>query len=125
MFELPDATPGPDCFGWLRAESDGRRTPPWVLVNGNAERILALSIRSTRFLAPAFCTLAALGALATGSPAHDAMIFTAGGAGLPGSTMITVNLANSAFDAASGQTMFAPYHLSFHTGAGAAEIPGN
>jgi hypothetical protein len=59
------------------------------------------------------------------SPAHDAMTFTAGGAGLPGSAMISVDLADSASDAASGQSMFAPYHLSFQTAEGATEIPRN
>ena len=58
------------------------------------------------------------------SPAHDAMTFTAGGAGLPGLTNITVNLTNSAFDAVSGKPMYAPYQLSFQT-AGTAKIPEN
>ena len=41
------------------------------------------------------------------SPAGDTMTFTAGGAGLPGLTMMTVRLTNSAIDAVSGKPVFA------------------
>ena len=58
------------------------------------------------------------------SPAHDTMTFTASGAGLPGLTNITVNLTNTAFEAASGKTLYAPYQLSFQT-AGTAKILQN
>ena len=65
----------------------------------------------------AFSTAPSVSGSFTWSAAHDAMTFTADGAGLPGLTNITVNLTNSAFGAVSGKTMFAPYHLLFQTAA--------
>ena len=49
------------------------------------------------------------------SAAHDVMTFAPGDPGLAGSTHVTVVLTNTAFDAASGRTLYAPYHLSFQT----------
>jgi glycosidase len=51
------------------------------------------------------------------SPAGDTMTFTAGGAGLPGLTMMTVRLTNSAIDAVSGNALYSPYELRFKTAA--------
>jgi glycosidase len=51
------------------------------------------------------------------SPAGDTMTFTAGGAGLPGLTMMTVRLANSAIDSVSGNALYSPYELRFKTAA--------
>jgi len=51
------------------------------------------------------------------SPAGDMMIFTAGGAGLPGLTMMTVRLTNSAMDAVSGKAMYSPHEMRFKTAA--------
>jgi alpha-amylase len=65
----------------------------------------------------AFSTKPSVSGSFTWSAAHDTMTFTADGAGLPGLTNITVNLTNSAFDAVSGKTMFAPYNLLFQTAA--------
>lgn len=65
----------------------------------------------------AFSTTPSVSGSFTWSAAHDTMTFTADGAGLPGLTNITVNLTNSAFDAVSGKTMFAPYNLLFQTAA--------
>jgi glycosidase len=72
----------------------------------------------------AFSISPAVGGAFSWSPANDTMTFTAGGAGLPGLTNITVNLTNTAFDAAAGKTLFASYSLSFQT-AGAANILQN
>jgi alpha-amylase len=49
---------------------------------------------------------------------NDTMTFTPNGAGFPPSANITVAVTNSAFDAASGKPMFAPYDLSFQTAVG-------
>ena len=46
---------------------------------------------------------------------NDTMTFTPNGAGLPPLTNVTVTLSNSAFDAVSGKTLFAPYTLSFRS----------
>jgi glycosidase len=51
------------------------------------------------------------------SPANDTLTFTPGGAGLASLANIYVRITNSAFDAVSGNTMFAPYELLFKTGA--------
>ena len=51
------------------------------------------------------------------SPAGDTVTFTAGGAGLPGVTMMTVRLTNSAMDAVSGNALYSPYEMRFKTAA--------
>jgi hypothetical protein len=45
------------------------------------------------------------------------MTFTAGGAGLPGLTMMTVRVTNSALDAVSGKALYSPYEMRFKTAA--------
>jgi hypothetical protein len=50
------------------------------------------------------------------------MTFTPNGAGLSPSTEITVTVTNSAFDAVSGRTLFAPYALSFQTAAASPSV---
>ena len=54
--------------------------------------------------------------------ANDTMTFTPNGAGLSPSTEITVTVTNSAFDAVSGRTLFAPYALSFQTAAASPSV---
>ena len=49
------------------------------------------------------------------SPARDALTFTPGGGGLAELTNIVVRIGDSAFAAASGKTLFAPYELKFET----------
>jgi hypothetical protein len=49
---------------------------------------------------------------------NDTMTFTPSSSGLPGSTVVTVKLTNSAFDAVSGNALFSPYQLQFSTAAG-------
>lgn len=51
------------------------------------------------------------------SAAHDTLTFTADGAGLAPLTTCFVRVTNTAFAAASGQTLFAPYELKFKTAA--------
>src|SRR5208337_238053 len=76
----------------------------------------------TNSVQAAFSTVPSVSGSFAWSATHDTMTFTAGGAGLPGLTNITVNLTNSAFDAASGKTLFAPYSLSFQTAAAPASV---
>ncbi|MGH7993574.1 MAG: alpha-amylase family glycosyl hydrolase, partial [Limisphaerales bacterium] len=66
-------------------------------------------------------TPAVVGAFAW-SPAHDTLTFTPGGAGLPPLNTVIVRVTNSTVDAVSGNAMFAPYQLQFHTGAGVADV---
>jgi alpha-amylase len=48
---------------------------------------------------------------------NDTMTFTPAGAGLAPNTTVTVTVTNTASSAATGKTLFAPYSLSFQTGA--------
>jgi glycosidase len=49
------------------------------------------------------------------SAARDTMTFTPTGAGLPGLTMVTVRVTNTAIDAVSGNAMYSPYEMRFKT----------
>ena len=62
-----------------------------------------------------FGTLPSVSGTFAWSPAGDTMTFTAGGAGLPGLTMMTVRLTNSAIDAISGNALYSPYEMRFKT----------
>jgi hypothetical protein len=64
-----------------------------------------------------FGTLPSVSGTFAWSPAGDMMTFTAGGAGLPGLTMMTVRLTNSAIDAVSGNALYSPYEMRFKTAA--------
>jgi alpha-amylase len=64
-----------------------------------------------------FGTLPAVSGSFAWSAAGDTMTFTAGGAGLPGLTMMTVRLTNAAVDAVSGNAMYSPYEMRFKTAA--------
>ncbi len=55
---------------------------------------------------------------------NDTMTFTPNGAGFPPSANITVTVTNSAFDAVSHKTMFAPYDLSFLTSSTVGPLVG-
>ena len=48
------------------------------------------------------------------SAAHDVMTFTAAG-GLPAFTTVTIQITNTAMDAVSGNTFYAPYQMFFNT----------
>ena len=110
------------------AQSQWRPLDPVVVSNSpvhDAANVSTVSPVVLQFSKPmdansvqaAFSTTPSVSGSFTWSAAHDTMIFTPDGAGLPGLTNITVNLTNSAFDAVSGKTMFAPYHLLFQTAA--------
>jgi glycosidase len=47
---------------------------------------------------------------------NDTVTFKPGSAGFTQLTNITIQVTNSAFDAVSGKTMFAPYQMTFQTG---------
>ena len=46
---------------------------------------------------------------------NDTMTFTPGGQGLPGSTLMTVRITNSAVGAVSGNTLYSSYQIQFMT----------
>jgi alpha-amylase len=89
----------------------------------NASIVLQFSKpMDTNSVQSAFSTAPAVAGTFTWSPAHDTMTFTPGGAGLPPLNTVIVRVTNSAVDAVSGNAMFAPYQLQFHTGAGVADV---
>ena len=71
---------------------------------------------NTNSVQAAFSTLPPASGTFAWSAGADTMTFTPSEAGFAPLTNISVVLTNSALDA-SGQAMFAPYHLSFHTSA--------
>ncbi len=89
----------------------------------NASIVLQFSKpMDTNSVQSAFSTTPAVGGTFAWSAAHDTMTFTPGGAGLPPLTTVVVRITNSAVDAVSGNAMFAPYQLQFHTGSGVADV---
>lgn len=55
--------------------------------------------------------------------ANDTMTFTPNAPGLPGSTLITVRITNSAVDSVSGNALYSPYQMQFRTMAASTLIP--
>src|SRR5208282_2109083 len=89
----------------------------------NASIVLQFSKpMDTNSVQSAFSTMPAVGGTFAWSPAHDTMTFTPGGAGLPSLSTVIVRVTNSAVDVVSGNAMFAPYQLQFHTGSGVADV---
>ena len=89
----------------------------------NASIVLQFSKpMDTNSVQSAFSTTPAVGGTFAWSPAQDTLAFTPGGAGLPPLSTIVLRVTNSAVDAVSGNAMFAPYQLQFHTGSGAADV---
>jgi len=71
----------------------------------------------TNSVQSAFSATPAFSGLFFWSAAHDAMAFTPAGNGLPPLTTVVVRLTNTAFDAVSGNSFYAPYLMQFHTAA--------
>jgi glycosidase len=89
----------------------------------NASIVLQFSKpMDTNSVQSAFSTAPAISGTFAWSPAHDTLSFTPGGAGLPALTTVILRITNSAVDAVSGNAMFAPYQLQFHTGSGVADV---
>ena len=76
----------------------------------------------TNSVQSAFSTTPAVSGTFAWSAAHDILTFGPSGAGLPALTTVIVRVTNSAVDVVSGNAMFAPYQLQFHTGAGLADV---
>ncbi|MGA2543484.1 MAG: alpha-amylase family glycosyl hydrolase [Verrucomicrobiota bacterium] len=72
---------------------------------------------NTNSVQAAFSTVPPVSGTFAWSAAGDTVTFTPNGAGFPPLTNITVVVSNSAFDAVSGNTMFASYSLLFQTAA--------
>ncbi|HLZ55279.1 MAG TPA: alpha-amylase family glycosyl hydrolase [Verrucomicrobiae bacterium] len=88
----------------------------------NASLVLQFSKpMDTNSVQSAFSTTPAVGGSFAWSSAHDTLTFAPGGAGLPPLSTVIVHITNSAADAVSGNPLFAPYQLQFHTGSGAAD----
>ncbi len=88
----------------------------------NASIVLQFSKpMDTNSVQSAFSTTPVVGGTFAWSAAHDTMTFTPGGAGLPALTTVVARVTNSAVDVVSGNAMFAPYQLQFHTGSGVAD----
>jgi alpha-amylase len=115
------------------AQSDWKPLDPVVVSNFPAHDAASVPSSShivlqfsgamdTNSVQGAFGTTPAVSGTFAWSPAHDTMTFTAAGA-LPPLTNIIVRVTNSAVDAVSGNTMFAPYQMQFHTAAGADMTP--
>jgi alpha-amylase len=89
----------------------------------NASIVLQFSKpMDTNSVQSAFSIAPAVGGIFAWSAAHDTMTFAPGGAGFSPLTMVVVRITNSAVDAVSGNAMFAPYQLQFHTGSGGADV---
>jgi alpha-amylase len=109
--------------------SDWKPLDPVVVSNAPAHDATNVPINSVitlRFSQPmdtnnvqaAFGTLPVMSGTFAWSAAHDAMTF-APASGWPPFSNIIVRVTNSATAAVSGNAMFAPYQMQFHTGAGA------
>jgi glycosidase len=82
----------------------------------NASIILQFSKpMDTNSVQSAFVTSPAVAGTFTWSAAHDTVTFTPGGAGFPALATVVVRVTN-AVNAVSGNPMFAPYQMQFHTG---------
>ncbi len=89
----------------------------------NASLILKFSEpMNTNSVQSAFSTRPAIDGLFAWSAAHDTMTFTPATAGFPPVTTIFVSVTNSALDAVSSNSMFAPYQMEFHTGSTIADV---
>ncbi len=87
----------------------------------NASVVLQFSKpMDTNSVQSAFNTTPAVGGTFAWSAAHDLVTFTPSGAGFPGLATVVVRVTN-ALDAVSGNAMFAPYQLQFHTRSGVAD----
>ena len=74
----------------------------------------------TNSVQSAFSTTPVISGTFAWSAAHDTMTFTPAG-NLPGLTTVVLQITNSAVDAVSGNAMYAPYQMQFHTGSGVAD----
>jgi glycosidase len=89
----------------------------------NASLVLQFSQpMDTNSVQSAFSITPAVGGTFAWSPAHDAMTFTPGGGGFSPLTTVVARVTNSAVDVVSGNAMFAPYQMQFHTGTGVADL---
>ncbi|MDB6017189.1 MAG: Alpha-amylase [Pedosphaera sp.] len=77
----------------------------------------------TNSVQSAFSTTPAVAGTFTWSGAHDAMTFTPGGTGFPSLANVIIRVTNSAVDAVTGNTMFAPYQMQIHTSITSEAVP--
>jgi len=70
----------------------------------------------TNSVQSAFSTAPVVSGTFSWSAPHDTMTFTPAGSGFSALTTVVVRLTNSAVDAVSGNVMYAPYQMQYHTG---------
>ena len=110
------------------AQSDWKPIDPVVVSNWPAHDAPSVGTYSpvvlqfskpmdTNSVQAAFGTIPSVTGTFSWSAARDTLTFNAGGAGFPALTNILVRVTNSAVDAISGNAMFSPYELLFHTAA--------
>lgn len=110
------------------AQSDWRPLDPVVVSNSPVHDAASVSTYSAivlQFSKPMnrtsvetnFGTLPPVSGTFAWSPAGDMVTFTAGGVGLPGLTLMTVRVTNSAVDAVAGKALYSPYEMRFKTAA--------
>jgi hypothetical protein len=75
----------------------------------------------TNSVQSAFSTTPAASGTFAWSAAHDTMTFTPSGGGFSALSTIVVRLTNSAVDAVSGNALYAPYQMQFHTSTGVVD----
>ncbi|TAL05522.1 MAG: hypothetical protein EPO07_03395, partial [Verrucomicrobia bacterium] len=125
--EIPPITVPATSAKIFVAQSDWQPLDPVVVSNSPAHDAASVPTYSsivlqfskpmnTNSVQSAFGTTPAISGAFSWSAARDTMTFTAGGAGLPGLSTITVRVTN-ATDAVSGNAMFAPYEMFFKTAA--------
>ena len=114
------------------AQTDWQPLDPVVMGNSPAHDATNVPINSplvlqfskpmnTNSVQSAFSTTPAVSGTFAWSAAQDTMTFTPG-AGFPGLITVVVRITNSAVDAVSGNAMYAPYQMQFHTSAGVADV---
>jgi len=88
----------------------------------NASIVLQFSKpMDTNSVQSAFRTTPAVSGTFGWSAAHDTMTFTPAG-NLPALTTVVLQITNTAVDAVSGNAMYAPYQMQFHTSSSIADV---
>jgi alpha-amylase len=126
--EIPPITVPSSSAKIFVAQSDWKPLDPVVVSNSpvhDAASVATYSPIVLQFSKPMnrtsvetnFGTIPAVSGAFAWSPAGDTLTFTAGGAGLPGLTVMTVRLTSSAIDSVSGNALYSPYEMRFKTAA--------
>jgi alpha-amylase len=110
------------------AQSDWKPLDPVVVSNSPAHDTTNVPVNlpvvlqfskpmDTNSVQAAFSTAPVISGTFNWSATHDTMTFTPAGSGFSALTTVVVRLTNSAVDAVSGNAMYAPYQMQYHTGS--------